>query len=827
MRLTIERLRTIVLLAGVVLVVVLGVFLGLHKLKNPVNRKDLPHRLGFNVQQEANGFTFSHALGAHAQYEIHASKVIQLKQGNRLLLHDVKIKLYGDDGKQFDRIEGGEFEYDQQAGLAKAAGPVQITLSHLDVAPSVAPKARTLADKAKQNALTAAAANSAKGEIDVRTSGLVFNQNTGVASTEAQVQFSTLQGSGSAVGASYDSKAGYLVLEHAVQMNTHRGNQPVEIHAQRADLKRDDELCHLDGASASYPGGEAQAGDAIVSFRRDGSAQRLDAKGGLILTTKAGGRLASPTGWLEFDAHNQPTQAWLQDGVTIDSSDEHRKLHGTSPTLALKFTGNGLLQSAHLERGVEIDSDESTLSDGVAGHSRRSWTSPVADLTFRSERGRKVELASMHGTQGVKIAAQDQHGTGAAVPSMMAADDVTGSFGPNSVLTDLVGAGHARMEQTAADGTRQDVSGEHLVAHFANADVESKPAKKGNRSFAFQVQSAIVDGNVVLTQQPAAKPGAPTPPMLRATADRALDEGGGEWLRLTGSPRVTDGGLELTAEKIDVSQTSGTALATGNVKATWFGNEEVPSSKAGTAAAGAKPVPTLGGRGPSHVIAATAELHQKTGEATFQGHARLWQQSNSIAAPTIILNRTAQTLAARTSDAAEPVRVVLLRQDNPAPGTAKKSNSPSVVRLKGGDLKYSSAERKAVMKSGIENSVVTETNDSTMESSEMDLLLAPPGNHAGKDGSEAQVQSLTAVGHVVVESQNRKGTGEKLVYLGETGEYTLTGTAGAPPRMMDPARGAVTGEALIFNGRDDSVRVEQGGGNSTVSNARKQQESNR
>ena len=50
-----------------------------------------------------------------------------------------------------------------------------------------------------------------------------------------------------------------------------------------------------------------------------------------------------------------------------------------------------------------------------------------------------------------------------------------------------------------------------------------------------------------------------------------------------------------------------------------------------------------------------------------------------------------------------------------------------------------------------------------------------------------------------------------MVYTGETGEYVLTGTAAAPPRMTDPVRGSVTGEALIFHSRDDSVSIEGGG----------------
>ena len=56
---------------------------------------------------------------------------------------------------------------------------------------------------------------------------------------------------------------------------------------------------------------------------------------------------------------------------------------------------------------------------------------------------------------------------------------------------------------------------------------------------------------------------------MHAWAGKAVYEGTGEWLHLTLSPRVEDGGMELTADKVDVSQQSGDAFAHGNVKATW------------------------------------------------------------------------------------------------------------------------------------------------------------------------------------------------------------------------------------------------------------------
>ena len=70
---------------------------------------------------------------------------------------------------------------------------------------------------------------------------------------------------------------------------------------------------------------------------------------------------------------------------------------------------------------------------------------------------------------------------------------------------------------------------------------------------------------------------------------------------------------------------------------------------------------------------------------------------------------------------------------------------------------------------------------------------------------------MTATGHVVLVSEGRRGTGEQLVYSGATGDYVLTGTAAARPRMTDPGRGNVTGEVLIFHSRDDSVSIEGGG----------------
>jgi lipopolysaccharide export system protein LptA len=807
-------MRTLVLVAGVLLVVAVGVFLAIGKWRNPFSRRDLPQRLGINIQQDFSGVTYTQSRGGHTLFKIHASKVVQLKQGNALL-HDVMIELYGEDGARVDRIEGSEFEYDKKDGIATAAGPVEITLMRPGVAPAIKPKAtpeQALGDQSKSGKLAAVAHTASRGEIHVKTSGLEFDQNSGIARTEKPLEFVLTQGSGSAVGASYDSQKGLLVLGSSVRLDTKRGGDPVELRAQHAVFERGDQICRMTEAMASYRGGTALVKEATIQFRDDGSAAELDAAKGFVLTTTAGGRLEAPAGKLLFDEHNEPKHGHLEGGVTIDSDSHGRKVHGTSPSMDMEFDSEGGLRSAHLERGVKIASDEQTESASGPVRTQRTWSSPVADIRFRNAGHGQVDLASIHGTSGVVVTGESRQGAGPVSLSRMAADDVTGTFGANSALTSMSGFGHASIEQTTPAGVRQTTSGDRLVANFAEAQAGGQ--KSGSsRNGPAQIQSANVEGNVVLEQRPAAKPGAAEPAALRATGERATYQGTGEWLHLTGSPHVADGGLALEADRIDVSQGSGDAFAHGNVKATWLGQEAGKASRPGQPSTENM---SLGGQGPVHAIAEEAQLHQGTGEATFRGHARLWQGANSIAAPMIVLNRTKETLVARSTSVAEPVRVVLLSSEGTAQAKPGTTSGPSVIRVRGGDLKYSAAERTVVMRGGALGRVAAETTDATTTASEVELVLLPPGNHAGKDGSAAQVDKMTAHGHVVITSQGREGTGDQLVYSGESGEYVLTGTAAMPPRLTDPARGAVTGAALIFNSRDDSVSIEGGGRKTTT-----------
>jgi lipopolysaccharide export system protein LptA len=242
-RFTIERLRTLVLVAGVLLVIALGLFLGVGKFRNRFNKRDIPHALGLGIQEEANGFVYTHDVRGHTLYRIRASKQLQLKKDGKIFLqlHDVSIELFAEDGSRVDRIEGGEFEYNPGVGIAKAMGPVEITLMKPSVAPAIAPKAsagKAIGSKQMPEKLASAAQTASSGEIHVKTSGLIFNRESGEASTEAKVEFSLAQGNGSAIGAKYDAHDGVLVLNRDVELSMRRGSVPLKMFARHAEMIR-------------------------------------------------------------------------------------------------------------------------------------------------------------------------------------------------------------------------------------------------------------------------------------------------------------------------------------------------------------------------------------------------------------------------------------------------------------------------------------------------------------------------------------------------------------------------------------------------------------
>ena len=122
MPLQVSRLRRWFALAAVVLTLaVAGVYLRVRR-GVPDAHKQVPGKIGLNIQQTAQGFKVSRSDQGRTLFTIEAKKAVQFKQGGHVELHDVTITLYGRESDRFDQIYGDNFQYDPQSGNVTACG---------------------------------------------------------------------------------------------------------------------------------------------------------------------------------------------------------------------------------------------------------------------------------------------------------------------------------------------------------------------------------------------------------------------------------------------------------------------------------------------------------------------------------------------------------------------------------------------------------------------------------------------------------------------------------------------------------------------------------
>jgi lipopolysaccharide export system protein LptA len=793
MRLTIQRLRIAIVALAVGLITVIALFFIVARYERHRLAHDLPAKLGIHIQSSMDGVTYSQSdKKGHVLFTIHASKVIQFKGGGRASLRDVDILLYGKQGDRADRIKGSQFEYDPVAGFARADGDVELELQGPVPKPpsgnSQAPGSTPVPEPDASN-------------IHVKTSGLVFDKNTGIAHTDNAVEFQFPQASGKAIGATYDSSKGLLILGSAVEITSTLNGSPLTVRSSHAEFLRDSRQAFLLNVVGDYEGDRSISDQVILYFRENGSADHLDAKGNIHLTGGEGREITAQTGNVQFDEKSQPRTANLAGGILLNAQDAQHILRGSAVEGTLELGDKGTVKHARMKTSVAIVDQQNGLQDDPNGSATRQLTGNQVDVDFAKDENGKSEPSRVLAAGKSSIVLHTIHSAGPQQNTTLAADTLFANLGEGASISSLEGKGHTQFTDLGADGASRQSTGDALLIKFDQQEKkpkrELKTAAKGKTKESLPaqfgpavIQSALQQGNVRITETPAKDEGKSAPTAMVATANQALYTGSDQVLRLEGSPRIVDGSLEMTAHVFEVSRIGGDASATGEVKATY--------QQAGN---GAPQV--FGGQGPVHIVSDKATLTRASGDAVFRGQARLWQGTNSITAPVIELSQTQQTLKAygENGNSRSAVSGAFL---TPEGGAGKQ---PGIVRLQSQRLLYSDAQRQATFS----GSVVVVDDQATIRADEAVVVLAPvqaPGQKSS--GLQSQVDHLVANGHVHLNQGERKGTGDKLVYTSQTGLFVLSGTAADPPRLTDPEHGTVTGDALIFNSRDDSVSVNGG-----------------
>jgi lipopolysaccharide export system protein LptA len=830
MRVTIERLRlAILVVAGFLLVGVLS-FFGYARWQVRRIGRDLPAKLGIEIQQSSNGFTFSKSQGGRTLFTLHAAKAVQFKSGGHATLHDVSITVYDAKGGVTDRISGDEFDYDPVASIVHADGAVQIDL----VAPG---------DSDPPAAGAASHANTTT--VHVQTSGLIFNEKTGTASTTEKFSFSLPQAQGSAVGASFDSGAGVLILQSDVAFDSSLDGGPISVHARHAQYDRASHLLYLLNQETEYAQNRGSSDQATVYFRPDGSAYQMKAQGHVTVVGSEGQRITSQSAHVSLNPKSQPEEAVFDGGLLYVSDDAQRQVHGAAVTGTLLFGPEATLRKAHLENAVSIVDNEkpqpqSSRAGSTAGEPYLSLIREARggqiDIDFSADAARRPVAQHILATSAASVNIRTLYAAKPPQETSVAADRLFANIQGGVALSSLQGSGHTKLIMGGSGTNDQTSTGDNLLLTFAapppktGKQAQTKrpaamPASQEQPDVTAQLQSLEQTGHVTVVQTSSAPPPAPSRTMT-ATAERATYDAATQLVWLYGSPeagdpRIQESDGDLTAGTIEIERATGDLTATGQVKATY---RQSP----------AQPGISLGGAEPVHIVASRAHVDRATDLATFYGgqnaDARLWQGADSISAPVLELSHTRQTLSAHDvagGSAAQPVTAVFTDVDAtpaPKPGNTPSRNEGSLVRVRSRKLFYTGAESKAVFDGG----VVTQTSTGVVRSSVMDVYLTgsgQPGSTQPGSGQKQpsrqsqQVERIVAREGVQLEQPDRKGTGSQLVYTAQDGRFVLTGSSSQPPRITDRVHGTVTGSSLIFNDSDDSVIV-SGGSSKAVTETR-------
>ncbi len=681
---------------AVVLLVVGVYFYARHRVQNAL--KQVPEKIGLDIQQSAKGFTISRSEQGHTLFKIEASKAVQFKQGERAELHDVTITIFGRDSERYDRIYGSDFEYNQQTGEVTAQGEVQIDLE-------ANPEGILNPDQAPPGEL--------KNPLQLKTSGLVFNQKTGDAHTRQKVEFELPQARGSAVGADYVEQTGVLTLDSQVMLEQ-SGPLGTKIAAARASVTKHVQQVLLEHPNIETIGRQSSADHATLFLRPDNTVDRVVASGN-VLVRVAGIRPAQMRAE-QLELLLGRRQSMLRSAVF--SGSVTAQVSGAQPIethadrVLLAFKPQNLLQSVRAEGAVQVTQE----GNGTSATQNLELTATAID--FLLTKGNHLSQAETSGAAQITLAPVKSAGA----KTLVTAGKFDAQFNSTGQLVSLHGAPEAKIVS--------QIPGQHdRVSTSQMLDASFRPGS-GMDSIVQRGNVAYVDGD------------------RKAWGDHARYTPADQILVLTGSPRVLQGGMTTTAHTMRFNRESGEAVAEGSVKTTY---SDLKSDPGGALLASSSPI---------HVTADSMAVHGMTAVAQYSGSVRLWQDANVVQAPSIDFDRDHRSMVANGTPG-QAVSTVL-SQSNP-------DGTEIPVLITSSRLTYTDNERRA----HFDENVVARGADVTITAEQIDAFLQARG--ATATPAAGKLDKIVASGNVVITQPTRHATGNQLVYTADDDKFVLTG----------------------------------------------------
>lgn len=810
MRLSIERLRWVLVACAALLILSLAGLVGYGRYKARAIFGAAANRF-LHTPHETHNFTYSDALLGKTSYTLHAERVLQHGDGTYSLF-DVAVELHSKTSPEVDHVYANEIEYDQNTGVAKAIGDVRM---ELEVPTGVAGSRH-----GTQSPPTSMATASPQ-VVFVETSGVVYLKKLGVAATSEEVRFRWGKLSARAKGAEFTPNESTLRLLSDVHAKGFLHDQQLDMTASSALIDRVANVANFERPTARTGDRTASADSAVAYLRKDGSIERGSASGNVVLTEGT-----TVVKALHLDAvlgENSVLQtAKLTGGVTMVDTNPARPTQGAAQTVDASFDADGAPTKiiGHGQSSMALDE---TGSGGRVLHRAMKGDTITANFAHdpAHPHAHSALLKGLHAVGSAQVGGDSVTTAQGSTPAQFKhntvdADDLVATFGVSSAGRALIqtvdGTGHTRLRQTGAPGEESESHAERLQATFVETAIGTA-----------QLATAKQTGHLTMVSHSPGRPGVGGKPPTQATtstgsAAEGTYEAGLDTLTLVGGTHFSDGQNSLTANETTVHEASGDAEARGNVLAS-IENQGAGqgTAQAGAAANSAQPV--------THIASAEAKFTRAGKLAEFRGTdaapARLWQGGSQVQAADLLFDGVRRTMAARPAVAGGMVRAVFAGQGSGAPGAAKQRGAtsdrkagPTIVHVTSPRLDYSDLTRQAVFTGGVKI-------DGTMgevESQRAVATLTQPKQSATANVASANaaaqanpvngsLEKVVVYGEVKMRQPGRSGTGDQLTYTAADDQYVLTGTPGHPPHVQDAQQGNVTGATLVFSRAGSTIVV--------------------
>jgi lipopolysaccharide export system protein LptA len=779
---TIAQVRKWLVGSAVGLLVIVTVAYYIARLKVAPTLHTVPQKLGLDIQQTSEGFTLSKSEGGRTLYTIRASNAVQFKKGGHADLKNVHIVVYGKAHDRFDQIYGNEFTYDPESGEVHGIGEVHIDLQGYAEGP-------TKPDQAPPEEL--------KNPVHIVTSSLSFNQKTGQAHTDEEVQFRTLQASGTAKGAFYDSNTNQLQLKSDVHIIT-IGDNAADIFGSSGYIQREPRQAVLLNAAIYQTDRTLTTDRLTMLFEPDNTIQHAQAEGNVNIEVRGDTivDITGPRGDLNMGRQNAIVQAFVSGGANYRTRGDNLS-HGSADTFILDFEADNQPKFFHMVNNARMRQEPQPGKAGSPGQPMEI----VADrLDFVLENGNELRTGDTAGKAQITIFPAPA-GTKTAKATPKPGQDFSSA---NATTVATAGKFHATFGEGNRMQTLHGSPDVHIVSTAPGDPDKTSTSQNVDLAFAADggVDKLIQTGDFRY-HEPSLKPDTGGRAMF---AEKATYTPADQILVLSGSPRVIDNGTTTTADLVRLNHQTGEAFADGNVKTTYSDLKPQPNGA------------LLASSDPVHVTALHMTSKQQPGVAHYTGNVRLWQTNNVVRAPLIDFDQQLRTIVAH-ADTAQSVSSLFVQQG--------QDGKLSPVDVTADKLTYDDTDRRA----RYTGKVLAKSTDGTISAEQIDVYLKPADSGNGTSegaakrsepslpGSEgpSKIDHMVAIGKVIVTEPNRRAVGDRLVYTADDGKYFLTGKTAS---IFDAEHGTAWGDSLTFYSRDDRVLVESKHSPPTVTRAR-------